>query len=181
MDFGAYLNTVDTDIYEIVKKNGISCPRLRGYRLMEYEKPIGFKDLSEEQKVYIADCMCRSEPFWTYNASVITLDRWTDYVANYYLPIGEDGNPHIRWDVIHGWKRKALKTALHNEKMLYKKQYDTFDKYVGRPDVLYIHARIGGCNWPAYYKEVAYQPWFIEKVDDAFDFTYCDIYARIER
>ena len=46
--------------------------------------------------------------------------------------------------------------------------------------MLCIHARIGGGNW-SYYDgpELSKQPWFIEKVDDAFDSTYCDIYAKI--
>lgn len=56
----------------------------------------------------------------------------------------------------------------------------TFNKYVGRNDVLCIHARIGGGNWDDYRDEVENEPWFIEKVDDDFDPTYCDIYARIK-
>ena len=36
-----------------------------------------------------------------------------------------------------------------------------------------------GRNWSYYCEEVVSQPWFIEKVDDAFDSVYCDIYARI--
>lgn len=59
-------------------------------------------------------------------------------------------------------------------------QYNVFNKYCGRKDVLYIHARLGGENWKYYGgPELEKQPWFIEKVDDAFDSTYCDIYARI--
>lgn len=57
----------------------------------------------------------------------------------------------------------------------------TFNSYVGRDDVLYVHARIGGGNWETYRDEVENQPWFIEKVDDAYDSTYCDIYCRIRR
>lgn len=59
-------------------------------------------------------------------------------------------------------------------------QHAVFNKYCGRKDVLYIHARIGGNNWKYYGgPNLEEQPWFIEKVDDAFDSTYCDIYARI--
>ena len=59
-------------------------------------------------------------------------------------------------------------------------QFNTWNKYVGRDDVLYIHARIGGNNWNYYDgPELARQPWFLEKVDDCFDSTYCDIYAKI--
>lgn len=58
-------------------------------------------------------------------------------------------------------------------------QLEKFNSYGGRDDVLYIHARIGGGNWPYYRSEVENQPWFIEKIDDYYDSTYCDIYARI--
>ena len=74
-----------------------------------------------------------------------------------------------------------LKTAIHNDKKAYERQAEVFNKYVGRDDILYIHARIGGGNWSHYYKDVVNQPWFIEKVDDGFDSTYCDIYARIKK
>jgi len=60
-----------------------------------------------------------------------------------------------------------------------EKNFAAFNKYCGRKDILYIHARIGGGNWPNYCAEVETQPWFVEKVDDAFDSTYCDIYAKI--
>ena len=61
-----------------------------------------------------------------------------------------------------------------------RKQCKTYNKYVGRNDILFIHARIGGGNWDYYKDKVVNQPWFIEKVDDSFDSTYCDIYAKIK-
>lgn len=62
-----------------------------------------------------------------------------------------------------------------------RRQYEMFNKYCGRPDVLYIHARIGGPNWVTFGgPELAKQPWFIDAIDDAFDPTYCDIYAKIK-
>lgn len=57
---------------------------------------------------------------------------------------------------------------------------ETFNKYVGRCDILYIHARIGGGNWSHYRDQVDGQTWFLEKVDDPYDDTYCDIYAKID-
>lgn len=60
-------------------------------------------------------------------------------------------------------------------------QFSTWNKYAGQEGILYIHARIGGNNWKAYGgPELKKQPWFLEKVDDAFDSTYCDIYAKIK-
>ena len=71
-------------------------------------------------------------------------------------------------------KTEAKEAARH--------QFETFNKYVGRDDVLYIHARIGGGNWLPYGgADIEKQPWFIEKVDDCYDQTYCDIYARIKQ
>lgn len=56
-----------------------------------------------------------------------------------------------------------------------------FNSYVGRDDVLYIHARLGSTSWTdeKTKAEVTRQPWFLAKVDDSFDSSYCDIYARI--
>lgn len=87
----------------------------------------------------------------------------------------------VKWNKIHGRKRKVLKTFIHNEIKRQQRQSEVWNKYVGRNDVLYIHARIGGGNWLYYYKEVVDQPWFLEKVDDSYDSTYCDIYAKINK
>ena len=86
----------------------------------------------------------------------------------------------LKWDKIHGKRRKNVKFNLKKELKAAKKQYDTWNKYVGRKDILYIHARIGGDNW-IYYEgyKLEKEPWFLEKVDDYYDNTYCDIYARI--
>ena len=48
-------------------------------------------------------------------------------------------------------------------------------------DVLYIHARLGSCNW-SYIVHTDYknEPWYMESCDDSWDSTYCDIYAKIE-
>ena len=72
------------------------------------------------------------------------------------------------------------KTYIHNEIVRARKQYEVWNKYAGREDILYIHARIGGGNWKVYYRQVVDKPWFLEKVDDSFDSTYCDIYARLK-
>ena len=182
MDLGAYVNIGDEEIEQIVKANNIDVPRLRGYRLMESEEVVDLKEIWDEQNdVDCVECLCESCPFWNTKSYVSEWSWWTDYLKRYFLYRDKDGNRHIRWDRIHGWKRKVLKTFIHNEKNRYLKQNKIWNKYVGRKDILYIHARIGGGNWRSYYQDVVNQPWFIEKVDDAFDSTYCDIYAKIER
>lgn len=174
MDLGAYANIGSLE--EIAKRSGIKVPRLRGYRLMRDENPV---KLTEEDKEYIrsmtCENLCYSIPFWRSNSGMSEYSSRTKRIKAYYM----DGDK-IRWDRIHGWKRRVLKTEIHNFESAVKKQYEIFNEYVGREDILYIHARIGGGNWPYYYKEVVNQPWFIEKVDDAWDSTYCDIYARMK-
>lgn len=178
MDLWAYSNIENLE--ELAKKNNIDCPRLCGYRLMKNEEPINFKEwLAEERnnlEVECAEFLCVSDPFWCPTSNGSWLCEETDRKVAYYI---DKENGTVRWDRIHGWKRRVLKTYIHNEIVRYKKQYEVWNKYVGRDDVLYIHARIGGGNWSDYWEQVVYQPWFLEKVDDGYDSTYCDIYAKI--
>lgn len=61
-----------------------------------------------------------------------------------------------------------------------KKQYDIFNKYVGK-NVLYVHARVGGANWDFFgMDEITKHPLYLERVDDYFDSTYCDIYFKLK-
>ena len=175
MDLGAYAKIEDLEA--IAEANGNKVPRLRGYRLMKEESPVDINSICDEEfKANICMRLCtnkwNSDDWYTFN-------DWTDYLKNYYTVRTNGGGRKIRWNRIHGRKRKILKTCIHNKIQKVKKQYAVWNKYVGRDDVLYIHARIGGGNWSYYHAEVDSQPWFLEKVDDAFDSTYCDIYARI--
>lgn len=184
MDLGAYANIGEDRIEQIVKANNIEVPRLRGYRLMSEEDRIDLDVLwTREDDATCAKWLCKSLPFWHTNSAISEFSARTDYLIKKFLYPDEEGSyfapSDIRWDKIHGWKRRVLKTYIHNEKKRRLKQYEVFNKYVGRKDVLYIHARIGGGNWPYYFQQVINQPWFIEKIDDSEDSTYCDIYARI--
>ena len=89
----------------------------------------------------------------------------------------------VRWDRVHGKRRNAVKRVFKQVRRDVKEQYDLFNSYVGREDVLYIHARLGSTSWTdeKTKAEVTRQPWFLAKVDDSFDSSYCDIYARIVR
>lgn len=188
MDLGAYTN-IDS-IRELAIKNGIDVPRLRGYRLMKNETPILKEEIDKmvsDVSITIAEGMCRSTAIFSLNSCVHTYCFSTDKLVNRYLIHGYDrwGNYSpidIRWDLIHGKRRKNLKFEIKKYKRALLKQYDMFNKYCGREDVLYIHSRIGGNNW-AYFKGdelVKSQPWYLEHVDDSFDSTYCDIYAKID-
>lgn len=173
MDLGAYVQ-ID-DLSQIMRENGISVPRLRGLRMMKEEKSVDIQDMYKGIEQECIEDLCSSIPSWTPYSNMRCYSHATDRKIDYYTVHGD-----INWKRIRGKRRKILKTYIHNEKKRYERQYAIWNKYCGKEDILYIHARIGGGNW-SYYggSELSKQPWFIEKVDDAFDCTYCDIYAKI--
>lgn len=76
-------------------------------------------------------------------------------------------------------KRQARALARRSSRTAYK-QLITFNKYVKQEDVWMIHARISKNSWIANGgRDIEKQPWFIEKVTDGMDATYCDIYVRV--
>ena len=64
MDLGAYEKI---ELYkDLAKQNGIEIPRLRGYRLMEEEKPFSKADIDKWKKeceVSVAEDLCCARPF----------------------------------------------------------------------------------------------------------------------
>ena len=185
MDLYAYANIGLLE--RIAKNNSIDVPRLRGYRLMSYEE-IMTKEVidgaAEYMAIVTAKNLCQAVPFWSPNPHYHMYSDQISRLCKYYLETNENHDYcGIRWDRIHGKKRKILKFEIKKNKRAVIKQLETFNKYVGREDVLMIHARIGGNNWE-YFEgptKIANQPWFLEKVDDHFDRTYCDIYAKVTR
>lgn len=187
MDLEAYAQ-ID-DLEKIAKDNNIEVPRLRGYRLMKDEKPVSaekIKQLMKDSEVYICEELCCSDPFWSASSCCSKYNYYTEQRCKYYLiqETNEEGYKMytgIRWDRIHGRKRKILKLAIKKKNSRIQKQYDMWNKYAGKENVLYIHSRIGGNNWKHYGgNELAKSTWFLDKVDDYSDGTYCDIYASIK-
>ena len=183
MDLGAYAQIDNLEI--IMKENGIECPRLRGLRLMRDEKPLTKEQIAESaKKIGLYGCETACESDFVYDPWTTTLDNATRRLKRKYLvyenPKDTFDPIDIRWNAIHGKKRKLFKYYMKMANRRVEKSYNIFNKYCGRNDILYIHARIGGGNWPYYRDKVENQPWFIEKIDDPFDETYCDIYARIK-
>lgn len=166
MDLGAYAQIEKFD--KLAKDNGIDIPRLRGYRLMSEETPISQEEI-DQLKI---DHMIR-----------VVENLFCDLNPNYYLVKDHNGDfCGIRWDRIHGRKRRVLKFEIKKQKRRVQQQYDIWNKYAGREGVLYIHSRIGGNNL-GYFdgpNKIANRPWFLERVDDSFDNTYCDIYAKVD-
>lgn len=176
MDLGAYVQI--NDLESLAKVNNINISRIRGYRLMKNEDPI---DIAKEKNSYyvIADAIsyaigahfCISPEFIIYGDSEHKLIN----------KLCDNKNKIIHLELIHGKRRKVIKYYIKQYKKNIEKQYTLFNKYIGRDDVLYIHARLGSSNWSdithEYYKD---QSWYLESIDDTFDQSYCDIYARID-
>ena len=187
MDLWAYMRIESLD--SLAKANGIVVPRLRGYRLMSEENPIspkGYSQLFHDCAMDAIEMLCTSDPFWDPNSDCSIFNYRSDHARKYYLKYGldEDGcrvPVAIRWDRIHGKKRRILKHEIKKNIKLAVTQYALWDKYAGKENVLYIHSRMGGNNWAGYEGKEALmaQPWFLDRVDDWWDGTYCDFYAKL--
>ena len=115
----------------------------------------------------------------------------TDAITEYYLELSKYEGGHVnhldpiavRWDRVHGKKRKAFKYVIKQAKKEVFRQYEVWNKYCGRDDVLYIHCRLGAGNWDYYkgWEIIESKPWFLDKVEDYFDSTYLDVYAKIRK
>ena len=190
MDLGAYSQI--SDLAAIAKHNGIEVPRLRGYRLMKDEVAFTKEEISDLKRrcaLDVAQDLCTAEPFWNPHAVVHEYSEYTDRLKDYYLIMEKDDEDYkqcvgIRWDRIHGKKRKILKFAIKKECKKIDAQFEVWNRYAKKENVLYIHSRMGGANWKyfdyAKKKELLNQPWFLDRVDDWWDSTYCDFYARIK-
>lgn len=177
MDLGAYVQ-ID-GLSRVAEENGIDVPRLRGYRLMLAEEPWTEEEIKEEitkATRHIYERWCESVPKFSLHPRWYEHSRRTKAIIEKYL----DENGDLKWNLIHGKNRKNIKFAIKKQVKAIRQEYTVWNKYAGRIDVLYIHARIGGGNWNSYKSEIEHKPWFLEKVDDYFDSTYCDIYAKIK-
>ena len=179
MDLGAYAQI--NDLNKILIDNNICIPRLRGLRWMGNEKPINEAEIIKTAKdigLYYCDRACCSD--FTWNTSWVEFSSRTMRLEHKYFVYDKNEIVDIRWDKIHGKKRKLFKYEMKMAKRRAEANFNMFNSYVGRKDILYIHARIGGESWAHYRTEIENQPWFITKNDDPFDSTYCDIYAKIK-
>ena len=121
MDLFAYAQIDNID--EIAKANGIDIPRLRGYRLMKNESSVPqnkINKLKKDAEVEVADDLICAKPRFTINPWYYGYSRKTDRLKKYYLTWkkGENGNIEftgIRWDRIHGKRRKNLKYAIKQQ------------------------------------------------------------------
>ena len=181
MDLGAYAKI--KDLKQIMIDNGIVIPRLRGLRLMSEEKPLSEVKIKDQiDFIGLLECKHLCQSYFHLNSNWFDLSTRTERITKKYIIYDKNENEiGVNWKNLHGRKRKLFRFCLKSAKKRVLKTYRTFNRYCGQKNVLYIHARIGGKNWEYFNgSEIAKQPWFIEKLDDAFDSTYCDIYARIK-
>ena len=158
MDLTAY--TQIKDLGKIAEANGIDIPRLRGYRAMWNEQPATQNEIDfHAKKIY---------------------DIYVDLLTHKKndqggsMTINKCG--HLRY-----YDHRQVRRDARRASKRYRKQMAVFNQYCGRNDILMVHARIGHHNWREYGgKELSRQPWFVEKADDGFDDTYCDIYVKIK-
>lgn len=183
MDLGAFVNIGNLE--HVMAENRIDIPRLRGLRLMAAEEPLSKEEIESQAKfnaMYECETLC-AKRFRPNRLSHEYSDVTRGFMKKYLVQDADDAYvfSDVNWKTVHGKKRKMFKYIIKKEKKLVYEQYAKYNSYCGQKDVLYIHARIGGPNW-LYYggDDIEKQPWFIEKVDDSFDCTYCDIYARIK-
>ncbi len=175
MDLYAYAQIEDLE--KLLEMNGIKdIKRLRGLRLMATEKVVSETDIKKEIRSNLKYAL---EAFFAYEPEIgcWCYDDMAELKAKWYLY--KDGTPN--WKRIHGKLRKAIKFEMKKEAKKVRAEFEMFNKYVGREDVLYIHTRTGGNNWNYYecYKYLS-EPWYLDHVNDCFDSTYCDIYAKID-
>lgn len=159
MDLGATINMATHnktygDWDEIAERQGIDIPRMRGYRFMAGEEPI----TDDEVERVIRK----------------TIPRWLTEPGGCVVRIKGRGKfKTVDKRQVKGEYRMRVKSA--------RRQYAAFNRYVGQPDIVMVHCRAGsrddwiegGGIW------IQKQPWFIERVRDTFDETYCDVYIRI--
>lgn len=185
MDLKAYAQ-ID-NLQELAELNGIIVPRLRGYRLMKDEEAVpedSIQNIIREQAIEEATYLCVSNwgKNWSHEYSKRTdaiRRRYLTYVLEEAVFAGRKvvrpTYTGIRWERIHGKRRKILKWRIRQAEKRIRDQFNMWNRYVGCEDVLYIHSRTGGDRrW-----ENCRHTWFLGKVDDYFDRSYCDIFARL--
>lgn len=190
MDLVAYSQI--EDLAQIAALNGIDVPRLRGYRLMKDEKALTqeeLKELFDDAKKDTWKSVMHNDPPFSAHSLCTSYDDATDRRERKYLisekekitlENGESYVSHsivgVRWDRLHGKKRKNMKFAIKQAIKRADRQYTVWNKFAGQDDVLYIHSRIGRD-----FDGLRNEPWFLGGVVDWYDETYCDIYAKITK
>ena len=173
----------------LARANGIDVPSLRGYRLMSKEEPWDDGIISREENALIGiywHTGCHGVgPDFDFDC---TMEDFIDGYRPAHVPrsrVPKEFRDCLGPTLTVFDKVSMARARWHRQAMLW-------NRYAGKEGVLYIHSRMGGTGRARgdYYKDgevfwhkgwdVRDQPWFLDVCADAFDPTYCDIYARIK-
>lgn len=187
MDLGAFAQI--EDLNKILSKNNIIIPRLRGLRLMKNESPISkeefdlmyskseFEEVEDAIRSNFKNTCCYEYSLRTDKEveKYIEFEKLENGDIDHFKPI------KIYWEKLRGEKRKFVKYMIKKRHKRIKNQYTMWNNYCGKDNVLYIHARLGSGNWDSYEcdKIIKSQPWYLNHIEDSYDCTYVDIYAKI--
>ena len=183
MDLGAYIQIGDLD--GIAQANGIGeIRRLRGYRLMRDEKPENIEEICKSKEVEFCEELCAMKwdpksPFLCYGGST---DPYFDkFIINYRARYDSGLKKSINWDAMTDEEKEVLKAYIEKRIGDFRKQWELWNSFCGRDDVLYIHARQGTSNWSdTTFHDYEDKPWYLAGCNDGDDPSYCDMYAKIE-
>lgn len=186
MDLGAYVKIDSFD--NILENQSITVPRLRGIRWMGSEvHKITKSEMAEyikENNIEDAEDILRTNE----NGGIEYSYRTDKYIKDKIIEKkDEDGyicKVDINFKNIHGKKRKQIKYAMKKNKIEIPMQATLWNKYVGKKDVLYVHARMGykgsQVEWAEEWNNLINHPDFLGWIPDYIgDSSYCDIYIRI--
>lgn len=191
MDLGAYGLMLDNDtvIEKVLSKYHIEIPRVRGYRYMKYESLVteeDIKDIIENAKLNVLEDLISIYPRWSPldSGCFYRFDPETDKLVPKYFTIDKDTGEvsGIKWDEIHGKKRKRLKLEIRKTRKRIINNLSMFNKYVGRDDIIYIHARLNSFTWSEYAEKnnIYAKSWYVDSEQDWFDSSYIDIYLKVD-
>lgn len=183
MDLGAYVQ-IGT-LSGIAEANGIKeVARLRGYRLMRDEEPVNIEEICKDREVEICEELCAMR--WDPESRLLCYGGRTDpyfnkFIVNYDKKYEKGTVMSINWDVMTDEEKGILKAYIEKRNADFVKEWEMWNKYCGRNDVLYIHARQGTTNWSdTTFHDYEDKPWYLDGCNDADDSSYCDMYAKIE-
>ena len=191
MDLGAYGLMLDNDtvIEKALSKYHIEIPRVRGYRYMKYESLVteeDIKDIIENAKLHVLEDLISICPRWSPldSGCFYRFGPDTDRLVPKYFTIDKNTGEvsGIKWNAIHGKKRKRLKLEIRKTRKRIIDNLSTFNKYVGRDDIIYIHARLNSFTWSEYAEKnnIYAKSWYVDSEQDWFDSSYSDIYVKVD-
>ena len=183
MDIGAYIQ-IET-LSGIAEANGITdIARLRGYRLMRDETPVDIDEICKSREVELCEELCEMEwdphsKWMSYCDKTIALCK--KFIINYDKKYEKEVVKSINWDVMTEEEKNILKEYIETRQADYRKEWELWNSFCGRNDVLYIHARQGTTNWSdTTFHDYEDKPWYLAGCNDAEDSSYCDMYAKIK-